>query len=438
MLAAHLEKMPLSKFHYFLLFIVGIPYLFVAMDLLFISLALPYISKVFNLSEGLTGFIAGSTFIGMFIGAASWGFLSDVLGRKKALQLTVTIYTLFTGLSAFSWDWVSMLIFRVITGIGIGGTIPLCFIYLSEFIPAKYRGRFLVLLDSFWAYGWIMAALLGYLIIPRLGWRCYFISGALPILTLVILQVYLPESVRFLEERKRFVEAHETLREIGRKTGYSLPETLKGELEEGKEAFKVPVWELWSQNYRKRTVFSWILWFCMVYGYYSLFLWLIKFMAKMGYPVPTAMLYALITSFAQIPGYFLSAWLIDKIGRKPVLTFFLVLTAVSTIGFAYSKASFEVVTWISAISFFCLGAWGVVMTYTAEIYPTRIRGTGYGAASGFGRLAGIIGPAIVGFILDSYGLYTALIVTAAVFLIGALDTATLGIETKGKTLEEIS
>ncbi|OYT62234.1 MAG: MFS transporter [Thermofilum sp. ex4484_15] len=415
---------------------VGMPYLFVAMDLLLISLALPYLSKAFHLPGALAGFVAGSIFIGMMIGASLWGFLADVLGRKRALQLTVTMYAIFTGLSALSWNWISMTILRIVTGIGMGGTIPLCFVYLSEFIPAKHRGKFLVLLDSFWAYGWIMASLLGYLIIPKLGWRFYFLFGTIPILTLIPLQLYLPESVRFLEEKGRKGEAEKALREVSKKAGYTLPKQL-GYAKSGAEV-KVTVWELWSSKYRRRTLFSWILWFCMVYGYYSFFLWIIKFVAGLGYPVPKAMFYALITSFAQIPGYFLSAWLVDKIGRRPTLTTFLVLTAASIFGFAYSKTSLELIAWIAVISFFCLGAWGVVMTYTAEVYPTRIRGTGYGAASGFGRLAGLIGPTIIGFLLDRYGLFVALTVTSASFLVGALDTLILGIETKGKTLEEIS
>jgi len=435
MLASKLEKIPLHTFHYKLLAVIGTPYTFVAMDLLLISLALPSITKAFDIPARIAGFLAGSVFIGMMVGAATWGFLADLLGRKKALELTILIYSLFTGLTAASWSWQAIVAFRILTGVGLGGCIPLCFVYLSEFIPAAHRGRFLVLLDSFWAVGWILASLLGYLIIPKLGWRYYFIAGSLPILSLILTHLYLPRSIRFLEDKGRTREAVKELEKIAVKTGVKIEEIAP---EEKPREQKVPVKELWSKEYRKRTIFAWIMWFCMVYGYYSLFLWIVKFMAATGYPVPKAMYYALTTSLAQLPGYFTAAYLVDTIGRKPVLTSYLLLTAASTAAFSTAKTPVEIVAYLSAISFFCLGAWGVVMTYTAEVYPTRVRGTGYGAASGFGRIAGLIGPTIIGFLLETYGVKTSILATALVFLVGALNVVILGIETKGLTLEEIS
>ena len=442
MLAGKLEEVPLCRFHYWLLAVIGLPYIFVAMDLLLISLALPAVTEVFEVPARVAGFLAGSVFIGMMIGAASWGFLADLLGRKRALELTILVYTVFTGLAAVSWSWQSLVAFRVATGLGLGGCIPLCFVYLSEFIPASHRGRFLVLLDAFWAIGWILAALLGYLIIPKLGWRYYFIAGAAPILALLPVHLYLPRSVRFLEEKGLADEALRELQGVYRRAGLTPrgaePPAKGAERKPAERPARVPVRELWSREYRRRTVFAWALWFCMVYGYYSLFLWIVKFMAGMGYPVPKAMYYALVTSLAQLPGYFTAAYLVDVAGRKPTLTAFLLATAASTAGFSTAKTPLELVAWLSAVSFFCLGAWGIVMTYTAEVYPTRVRGTGYGAASGFGRTAGLIGPTLVGLIVEAYGIKAATLATAVVFLIAALDVAALGIETKGLTLEQIS
>jgi len=437
LLAEQLEKIPLSRFHYLLLLVIGIPYCFVAMDVLLISLVLPLLRAQWVLPGELAGFLAGSSFIGMFIGASGWGYISDFIGRKKSLELTIITFTAFTGLSALAWDWSSMILMRILTGVGLGGCIPICFVYLSEFIPAKNRGSFLVLLDSFWAYGWILATLLGYLVIPPYGWQAFFLTGAIPVVTVLVVHLALPESIRYLEERGKIEEAMFLLKEIGRKSGEEFElKSVKGV--KPKVTAKVPIGELWSRQYRRRTFFSWAMWFSMVYGYYSLVLWVISFMTDLGYPLPTAMFNALLTSFAQIPGYFTSAWLIEKIGRKPTLATYLTMTTVSTVGFALSKTSLQLIVSLSAINFFCLGAWGVVMVYCTELYPTRVRGTGYGAASGFGRLAGVIGPTVIGYLMDAYGLFTTLSVTAAVFLIGAVNAVVLGIETKGKTLEEIS
>lgn len=432
--AQRLERIPLSRFHYVLLLVVGIPYSFVAMDLLLISLVLTPLKTLWGLPGALTGFLLGSAFIGMLVGAASWGYLADRLGRKRALELTIVIYTVSTGLTALAPDWVTLIALRIITGIGLGGCIPLCFVYLSEFIPARHRGRFLVLLDSFWAYGWIFAALLGYLVIPPFGWGAYFLTGAVPILTLPLVHTVLPRSLRYLENKGKIEEAQRILRQIEEKAGIKAASAQTKSRTHSKSS-KVPISELWSPTYRRRTLFSWIMWFAMVYGYYSLFLWILQFMKV---PYGTALWFVLLTSFAQIPGYFSAAWLVDAVGRKPTQTVYLLLATISVIGFAFAATAIEQVIWLSLATFFILGGWGVVMTYCAEIYPTRVRGTGYGAASGFGRSAGVIGPTILGFILDNYTVTIALMITAAFFLIVAVDTAILGIETKGKTLEEIS
>jgi putative MFS transporter len=437
MFASQLEKVPLCRFHYALLIVVGLAYTFVAMDVLLISLALPLLRAEWALPEWLTGFLAGSTFIGMLIGAVTWGYLADRIGRKKALELAMLTYTFFTGASALAWGWPSMILMRILTGVGLGGAIPLCFVFLSEFMPAKNRGRFLVILDSFWAYGWILAAMLGYLVIPKLGWKAFFLAGSSPVLALPLIHALLPESVRYLEEKGEREKAEKILNDIVRKCG-ATSEPLDGGGITSAYPKKFNFSDLWSKEFRKQTIFTWIMWFCMVYGYYSLTLWIVGFVQGMGYPLPAAMGLALLTSFAQLPGYFFSAWLIEAWGRKPTLVAFLTLSAISALGFGTASSYLETAAWLAAINFSLLGAWGVVMTYSAEVYPTKVRGTGYGSASGFGRFAGIIGPTVVGLLVQNYGLFSALFATATVLLAGAVSTALMGVETRGKTLEEIT
>jgi len=387
-----------------LLCLIGLPYALAAMTLLLISLPLPLISKEFGLLGPLAGFLGGSVFIGMFLGATSFGFIADKVGRKSALEIALLIFGLATILCSLASNWLHLIMLRVLTGIGIGATIPLCFVYLAEFTEKTTRGRVLVLLDSFWAYGWIVATLLGYLVIPVYGWRSYFITSGIPILlSLPILHFSLRETPLYVSKGRRA----------------SLLTNLK---------------TLWSKSLIRATLCTWIMWFSMVFGYYSFFLWIIGYMRRLGYPLPTAYLYSLLTSFAQLPGYFSAAYLIDKWGRKPTLSTYSLVTAVSVIGFSFSRSSFEIVLWLSLICFFCLGAWGVVMCYTAEPYPTHVRGTGYGFASGFGRIAGIIGPTLIGYLLSGLGLTTTLQVVSLAFVVLALDMLFLGIETKGKEL----
>jgi len=375
------------------------------MTLLLISLPLPLISKEFGLPGPLAGFLGGSVFIGMFLGATSFGFIADRIGRKKALEAALSIFGLATILCSLTSNWFHLILLRVLTGIGIGATIPLCFVYLAEFTEKSTRGRVLVLLDSFWAYGWIIATLIGYLVIPVYGWRSYFVTSGVPILlSLPILHLLLQETPLYSSRARERASLFVNLK------------------------------TLWSKELIRATLSTWIMWFFMVFGYYSFFLWIIGYMRKLGYPLPTAYFYSLLTSFAQLPGYFSAAYLIDKWGRKPTLSSYSLITAISIIGFSLSRSPLELVFWLSLICFFCLGAWGVVMCYTAEPYPTPVRGTGYGFASGFGRIAGIVGPTLIGYLLSALGLASTLQIVSLAFIVLTLDMLILGIETKGKEL----
>jgi MFS transporter, putative metabolite:H+ symporter len=148
----------------------------------------------------------------------------------------------------------------------------------------------------------------------------------------------------------------------------------------------------------------------------------------------------LIITLAQIPGYFSAAFLVDKLGRKWTLSAYLFMTAVGAFFFRNAGVDMDILFWGSFISFFNLGAWGVVYTYTPEQYPTRVRGTGAGWAAAFGRSAGVLAPLVVGQMLGPLGLTQepVFIMFAAVLVVGAINVLLLGEETKGRTLEEIS
>ena len=391
--------------HFRLLLLTGIPYAIVAMTLLLISLPLPLLSSEFEIPEIYAGFLGGSVFIGMFLGATFFGVLADRIGRKRSLVLALILLGLSTLICSVTPSWETFILMRVLTGLGIGGSIPVFFVYLAEFTGLEDRGKTLVLLDSFWAYGWIIASFLGFMVIPAYGWRSYFlVSSVIIFLTAIPLHFLLRETPLY---RKR-----------GRRV--KIIESIK---------------LLWSKTLRRATASTWIMWFSMVFGCYSFFLWIIGYMRRMGFNLPEAYALNLLTSFAQIPGYFSAAYLIDKVGRKPTLVSYALLTALSVFGFSSATSPIGVTTWLSLVCFFCLGAWGVVMCYTSEPYPTSVRGTGYGFASGFGRIAGIIGPTIIGFLLQSLELSGTLSVVSFAFIILAVDMAILGLETKGKELE---
>jgi putative MFS transporter len=183
----------------------------------------------------------------------------------------------------------------------------------------------------------------------------------------------------------------------------------------------------------------WLIWFGIVFSYYGIFSWLPSLL-RVTYPLVTTFQYTLIITLAQIPGYFSAAWLVERWGRKATLAVYLVLCAVGAYFFRTSTSVAAILIWGCVISFFNLGAWGVLYTYTPELYPTRVRSSGAGSATAFGRIGGIIGPYIVGLLLPTWGAGAGAIfaVFAVVFIAIATIVVIMGEETRGSSLERIA
>ncbi len=439
-LAARLDRLPVTRVHHRLLVLHGFGWLFDAMDVGLITFVLAAVARDWQLSTAQVGFIGSSGLMGMFVGAAIAGAVADRWGRKTVFQVTLLVFAFATLLNAFAWNVQSMVFFRFLVGVGLGGELPVVASLLTEIVPGKHRGRFIVWLESFWAFGWLAAALIAFLLIPKYGWRMAFVIGSLPALYVWVVRRKLPESPRWLASMGRPVEAlavvEDMERETQRRTLAPLPEPTVAppQLHQGRQGAR----ELWSHRYRMRTVMLWMLWFGLVFGYYGIFVWLPSLLVNQGHSVVRSFGYVVIITLAQVPGYFSAAWLIERIGRKAVIVSYLLLSAGAAVIFGGATSAPQIIVWGSLMSFFNLGAWGGVYAYTPEQYPTRIRTTGAGAAAAFGRIGGIIAPILVGFLLPTIGQRGVLVMNGALLSFAALSVAILGEETKGRTLEQLS
>jgi putative MFS transporter len=192
-IANRLERLPVSWLHYKLLIIHGFGWLFDAMDVGIVTFVMVALAKDWKLLPNQLGLIGSAGLAGMFLGALVSGIIADYWGRKKVFQVTLFIFAVTTLLCACAWNVTSLIIFRFLVGVGLGGELPVVSSLLSEFIPGKHRGRFIVLLESFWAYGWLIAALVAFLIIPAHGWRIAFVIGAIPAFYIWVVRRKLPE-----------------------------------------------------------------------------------------------------------------------------------------------------------------------------------------------------------------------------------------------------
>jgi len=377
--------------------------------------------------------IGGGANIGMLFGALVSGFLADRVGRRGIISVYVGLHSLATLLAGVAPTPETLVLFRVITGFGVGGALPIIASLVAEYSRPDRRGMNISLVESFWAFGWLSALLLsGFTVFSSGDWRLYMILAGLLSLTIylsIILRI--PESLRFLKMVGRRSEAYH----LSMVYGVPLPDVEEVRLSLFEAAKKL------IKNFRRETIGLWIAWFSITMGYYGIFIWLPTILARTheeigAYLSENLFTYLLIFTLAQIPGYYSSVVLVDRVGRKRLLFTYLIMTAVGSYFFASASTVFELYLWGVIISFFDLGAWAAIYTYTPEQYPTHIRGMGASWAGFFGRIGGILGATIVPFLgLDWFIIFTLF---AAIHVLGALGVL-LGREMKGvEMIEKIS
>jgi len=429
-----LDALPWTRKHSRILGGSGVGWALDAMDVGLISFVIAQLAVVWPEDSDQLGFVASAGFLGMAIGASVGGLLADKLGRRQVFALTLLIYGIFTGLSAFSLSVGALIALRFLVGLGLGAELPVASTLVSEFAPARIRGRVIVILESFWAVGWTAAALIGYFVIPTSddGWRWALALGAVPAVWAIFVRLRLPESVRFLEGKGRHAEAEKIVAELESAAKVATPQRATEALDVAPSS---SIATLFGAQLRRRTISLWLVWFCVNFAYYGAFIWLPTLLVAQGFSLVRSFEYTLIITLAQLPGYAASAWLVEKWGRRITLAVFLAGSAISAGFFGTAGDVPTILAFGALMSFFNLGAWGALYAVTPELYPTRVRGTGAGWAAGFGRLASIIAPLCVPALLAAGGVALPFGVFAGVFAIAAIAALTLP-DLRGRALED--
>ncbi len=374
------------------LIISGLLWAAVSFDMGVVTFTTGNIISSFSIDKTLTGLLVSITLIGWFFGSLIFGYISDKHGKKKIVLYATAMHIIATALMSIGQSYLIFLILRFIAGMGFGMVLPVLSAWVSEEAPEEKRGRMVVLLDSFWTYGWIIASLAAYLYLPKLGgdnWKYYYLISLIWLFALIpaikLPEVHIPSSKM------------------------SILEVLK----------------------IKHTYFLWVIWFAMAFSYYGIFVWLPKIFSE-SFPLLKSYEFIFLTYLMQIPGYYTAAYLIEKIGRRPVIFSFMLLTALSSYFFLTPYFGFSLVA-AFMLSFFDLGAWGALYAITPELYPKGMRGTGAGLASSFGRIGGILGPLIPGMLawIQSFLIFTLVLLISS-FLVFLMP------ETRGSNLRTSS
>jgi putative MFS transporter len=441
-LLTRLDRLPFSRWHrnFFIVAFLGI--MFDAADFALFGAALPPIAREFGLGPAQAGFLATIGLIGAFVGALFWGTLSDYIGRRTAFQATVGIFALFTGLVAASWSVLSLSIFRFLSNFGLGGEVPVTSTLSTEFSPGEVRGRMTGCIMASFPLGLVVAAILSLTIIPRFGWRALFVVGVVPALLLLFVRAYMPESVRFLLSKGRVAEAEASVAKIehealGRNLTDAEIKALPKLPHEAVVETKVTVGELLAPGRLRRTILLWIVSFGFLWSSNGILFMLPTILQQRGIPLTQAITFMLVQAISAFFGYTACSFLVDRYGRRIVLFLYFFIGAFFHLWFAEASG-----VWLyfaaAAVGWVNPGVYGATSVYVAELHPTRLRATAVGWFFGIGRIGSFLAPAVVGLML-AHGLGAYVLHTFALsFLISSFALWLVGVETKGRALEEIN
>jgi putative MFS transporter len=421
-----------GRFQYRLFVIFGLVWMADAMQVLAIGFSAPSIAATFGLPMPRALESGTFFFIGMLAGAFVFGRLADRIGRRPVLMAAVVTDACFGVASAFAPDFTWLLVLRCLTGIGVGGTLPVDYTMMAEFLPSDRRGRWLVLLESFWAVGTLLLAVLA-LAALRWGsdaWRVIFFVTGIPALVGVVLRMGIPESPLYLQRSGMPDRARAVLERVAKVNGRSVTIPML----DTEVAAKKSLTALFSASLRRRSVALLAAWALISVAYYGVFVYLPVKLSAQGFGFMRGQEFLILLALVQLPGFALSAYGVERWGRKPTLVGFLLLSAVGCLCYSLGSAAWLVVGSTLLMSFALLGTWGALYAFTPEVYPTDLRASGMGMAGAVARFGGLFAPAIVAPVMATR-FTLSLAMLAAFLLVAAVAILCVDVESRKRVLE---
>ncbi len=438
---------PLRPFHWRITLLAGLAFAGNGIDAGVVSFALPGVRADWGLTPGELGLILPAIGLGQLIGAIGCGSLADRFGRRWMFCTSAMVAGLGTGLAGLAPSPLILALVLFGSGLGFGAIAPVAGALVSEFAPPAHRGRLIGVTQVLWVLGWSAAALGGGWFAEQLGWRGILGLGAAPIAVALVGVFLVPESPRFLVARGRRREALDLSARMKRRHGIELPIAelptrdtagLPGPRENLAAAPLLGFAELWGARFRRRTFTLWTTWLAMNAAYTGPITWLPVLLVSAG--SARALELSALVGFSMVPATILSSLLIDRVGRKPLMQGSLGAAAIGSVILVLGRSDPVMTFGAIGVAGGILAAWPVVLSWAAEQYPTRIRATASGWASGFARLGSICAPVVIGLLLGvaSESLTLALLPFAALLCGAVVSVTVFARETMGRTLEETS
>lgn len=433
--AARMDRLPIGSFHRRIMWLLGFLFFFETGDINTFAFAAPAVLKAWKLSISTISFIVSATFIGMFVGATFGGWISDRIGRKRALIFTTFWYSAFSLLNALVSGPRGLFVTRLLTGAGLSAMAVVGITYISEMFPASRRGTY---------QGWVMTiGLLGNPItayvarfsIPMAswGWRLVFVWGSVGVI-IGLLAMRLEESPRWYEQQGRFAEADAVLdrveASIASERG-SLPPMEDAVVPERRRGGFAG---LLAPAYFPRTAMLGLTWICFTLGFYSFTAWVPTLLVAHGVSLVDSLSWSSAMTIGGTPGAFLAAMISDRWQRKWWIAIVSVMITVCGLIYGMTFRSAAIVIFGFLIAMLLHTAAPLLYAYTPECYPTEVRNSGSGLVYGLGRLCNVFGPLLVAFLFNHYGYRSVFVYVAAMWLLLAITIGSFGPRTKGRAL----
>lgn len=393
------------------LFAAQLGWMLDAMDVMFYAFALTTIQKEFQLTSAEAGALASVTLIASAVGGIFFGAVSDKIGRARALIFSILSYSVFTALTATANSVLALVVFRTLVGFGMGGEWSAGSVLVSETWPSEHRGKAIGFMQSGWAIGYILAALIAAAVLPQFGWRILFVIGIIPAFITIWIR-------RHVEEPKIWIESRNDI----------------------KSKSSSGIVTIFRKPLLKKTIIASLITTFVLFAYWGLFTWMPSFLSKpvedggAGLGIVKSSTWIIPMQIGAFFGYLSFGFFADRFGRRPVFVTFLIFAAL-LVPIYGQLARHEIFLLLLGplIGFFGHGYFSVFGAMLAELFPTNIRGAAQGFTYNVGRAFSALAPLSIGALADLYGIGSALILTSLFFLIGAAVIFLLP-ETKGQRL----
>ncbi|HEY8891008.1 MAG TPA: MFS transporter [Clostridium sp.] len=433
-----IDKSKMNKFFLLIFSICLLAVIFDGYDMNVYGTTLPLIMKELALNPTQTGFLASTALAGMILGAIIFGSLSDKIGRKKVLMIGMGIYAVFTGMCGFVHDVNAFAVLRFIAGMGMASISPVTASLVSEYSPKAIRGILITLLITSIQLGQIIATLSGVLLIGSIGWRAIYWIAFTPIVIVIIIYAFLPESMIFYIQHGKTDEIRNTLKRAN-------PEFHPSENDiyevSTLNKTKANLNSLFQQGRAWNTVMIWIMFFCNLYIAFGVLTWLPKLMIMQGYTLKSGLMFSAIISVGGIVGSLVGGVIATKFGFKKVLFVYYIACAVM-LNLVMIKMNLGLFIAMLAITGLFIGSQqNMLYAYASDNYPVSILGTALGWGSGFGRLGSVIAPILIGALMSAglsvsvlFSTFSVPAIAAAIAVLLMKKTAiNVSVEQKGIT-----